>query len=432
MSITQGPLKGIRVIDMTHAHAGPFGTMLLGDLGAEIIKLEPPPGEMMRMGEKKVSLTSYYFTGLNRNKKGLVLDLKGELGRKAFHELVKKSDIVYSNLRAGVPTRQGTDFETLSKINPRIIRCNISGYGETGPCRSYPSFDIIACGHSGILSVSGDPKTNTPVIPGGIALADMMGGIFGTMSVLAALFKRNRDDKGVKIEFNLLNGLMVMQQVLFQNYFLTGNNPPLQGQRHSTTAAYGIFDTKDGHITLAPVKQTDKETLLKLIGLEKLLNDPKFKTREDMIMNRIELNEHIEKALLKRNTDEWVKLFRDENDIPCGPVLNYDQIITDPQVLHNKMFIEMELRGERYKTIGTIFKLSNESELIQGTPDPPPDLDEHTDEILQSLLGYSDETIKAIRAESEAAIPIWKARSSRTDMSEHIDELKQKIKESQE
>ncbi|MDY6934752.1 MAG: CoA transferase [Spirochaetota bacterium] len=420
MPITKGPLNGIRVLDLTQAHAGPFGTMLLGDLGAEIIKLEPPPGELMRMGNPEVTISHYYMIGLNRNKKGLALNLKGELGKKTFYELVKESDIVFSNYRADVPKRQGTDFETLSKINPRIIRCNISGYGDTGPYIGYPAYDIIACGHSGILSVSGEPGEG-PLIPGGIALADMMGGICGTLSILAALVKRNNDGKGMELNVNLLDGLLVMQQVMFQNYFLMGNEPGFQGRRHTVGAGYGIYNTKDGYITLASL---DQDKVLKLIGLEWVIEDPRFKNIIDRLTNKDELDKCFEDALIKKTTDEWLKILRDENDIACGPVLNFEQILKDPQVMENEMIIEMELKGEKYKTIGSLFRFFNKAgeSLIAGDPEPPPDLNEHIDEILKNVLDYSAEQINEVKAENEATMSKIKERQYKIDMA-HEDDL---------
>ncbi|MDY6933561.1 MAG: CoA transferase [Spirochaetota bacterium] len=405
MAITKGPLSGVRIIDMTQAHAGPFGTMLLSDLGAEIIKLESPTGDLIRFGDPKVNIFNYYVLSLNRNKRSISLDLQGKLGKQAFYDLVKISDVVISNFRADVPRRQGSDFVTLKKINPQIIRCNITGYGETGPYTNYPAFDIIACGHSGILSISGDPKTNTPVIPGGIALADMMGGIYAAMSIIASLINRDRDGKGVKADVNLLDSLIFMQKVLFQNYFLGGNAPTLQGGRHIMLPTYGIFETKDGFITLSP--PTGNFEMLELVGLGWMKDDPKYNNVINIFINNKEFTILLEEALRKKTTDEWLKILRDENDIPSGPVLYYSQVVNDPQVIHNDVIKEMEIKGEKYKTIGSIFNIHDS---IEGEPETAPDLGEHTEDILKNLLSYSDDLIKEIMAETEAAIPRMAAR----------------------
>ena len=380
----KGPLTGIRVLDMTQAHAGPFGTMLLGDLGAEIIKIESPLGDLLRLGEKKMSPFLYYTLSLNRNKKSLVLDLSSDEGKKVLYDLVKISDVVISNARAGVPERQGTDFDTLKKINPEIIRCNISGYGETGPYKDYPSYDIIACGQSGILSLSGEPG-RAPVIPGGVAFADMCGGIFGVFSVMAALIQRNNTKKGMKVETNLLDILLLMQQVMFQSYFLSNNPPGPQGNRHIMISPYGVYPTKDGYLTLGP---SDANLVISLVGLEWMLKDEKFAELGNRMANRVEFDQHFEKALLEKTTDEWLKILRDENDIACGPVVTYDKVVNDPQVKHNDMIKEMEVHGEKYKTIGSIFKMG---ENIQGDAEVPADLGQHTEEIIRDLLGYSQE-----------------------------------------
>ncbi len=403
MALKKGPLSGIRIIDMTQAHAGPFGTLLLADLGAEVIKLEPPTGDMLRLGEEKMSTLLYYILALSRNKKSLVLDLGGALGKKAFYDLVKISDVVISNNRADVPQRQGSDFESLKKINPGIIRCNITGYGPDGPYTDFPSYDIIACGASGILSLSGE-QGRAPVIPGGVALADMLGGLMGAFQVLAALVKRGRDNLGMRVEANLLDSLLLFQQVMFQNYFLTGNPPGPQGNRHIMVTPYGIYPTSDGHISMGP---SDTPKVLELVGLGWMNQDDRFKDVMGRITNRAEFDTHLEEALKKETTAHWVKILRDENDIACGPILGYEQVMDDPQVHHNNMMWDMEVNGEAYKTIGSVFKMPGE---LEGTPDPPPDLGQHTREILQGLLKYPDDEISAILKENKDALPRLKKR----------------------
>ncbi|MDY6934552.1 MAG: CoA transferase [Spirochaetota bacterium] len=403
MAITKGPLSGIRVLDLSQADAGPVTTMLLGDLGAEVIKLESPLGDLMRFGDSeiKVDVKNYYMLTLNRNKKSVVLDLKGKLGKEAFNELVKVSDIVFSNFRADVPQRLGIDFDALKKINPNIIQCNLTGFGATGPYTEYPCFDIVACGHSGILSVCGEPG-GSPVVPGGIALADLMSGIYAVLSILAALINKNQDGEGIKVDANMLDSLLFMQKVLFQSYFSSGKVVSFQGRRHHMLPTYGIFKTKDGSMTLGP---TNEDKLIELVGLGWMLEDPKYNNIVSRVVNKEEFTKYFEEALLQKTTEEWVRLFRDENDWASGPVYNYDQVTKDPQVSHNNMIKEMELKGKKYKTIGSVFKMHG---MIEGEPDPPPDLGEQTEEILRDVLGYSGKLINDIKSENE--IGAWRMR----------------------
>ncbi len=403
MTITKGLLSGVRILDLTQALAGPFGTMLLGDLGAEIIKIEPPSGDLLRMGEAKISPSSYYFTSVSRNKKSVILDIQSESGLEAFYDLAKISDVVVSNYRAGVVQRQKTDFETLKKINPGIIRCNLSGYGESGPCSGYPSYDIIACGESGILSLSGEPG-QTPIIPGGIPMADISGGILSAFMILAALFRRDKTGRGIKLEPNLLDSLLLYQQLFIQTYLMTGEEPGLQGKRHRLVFPYGIYTTKGGFMTIGPA---DTDLIIKLVGLEWMFEDSKFKTHEARKTNRQEFETYFEKALLAKTTDQWIELLRDNNDIACGHVKSYEQLSKDPQIIHNNMICEMEINGEKYRTLKSIFRIPDE---FEGTPDQPPDLGENTMEILKDHLQYSDDKIDKILADNKEAMSKGKLR----------------------
>ncbi|MDY6933563.1 MAG: CoA transferase [Spirochaetota bacterium] len=397
MAITRGPLTGIRVLDLTENHSGPFGSMLLGDLGAEIIKIESPLGDCSRQGEPSVSLDNHFFLALNRNKGSIILDIESKLGKRTFHDLVEVSDVIISNSEPALNRNRGLDFDTLERINPKIITCNISGYGESGPYAEYPPFDIIACGHSGLLSLSGEPG-RAPLIPGGISLGEMMGGIFAVMHILSALMNRDKDGMGLKAEVNLFDSLLFMQKAIFQHYFSSGMAPTLQGGRHMMLATYGVFETKDGYLTLGP---SDESKIIEVAGLGWMFEDPKLDSMFNRVINREEFNKHFEEALRSKTTEEWVRILRDENDLASGPVLNYGQVINDPQVQHNNMIWDMQLEsGEKYKTIGSIFKMPNE---IEGRPTPPSDLGRYTEEVLRDKLGYSDEQISEIRQENEAA-----------------------------
>ena len=394
MAITKGPLKGIRIIDLSQNQSGPFGSMLLGDLGAEVIKVEPSQGDAARNGKKELDLEDYCMLGLNRNKKSLVLDITSSHGQKAFFKLVKTSDVVYSNFRPEILKKLGLDFETLKKHNPGVIQCNISGFGKEGPYKNLPDEGLFVSGYTGVLSLSGE-EDKLPVIPGGVALAEMSAGIFATLSILAALIHQNKEKKGIEIDANLFNSLLTMEKIFFQNMFATSVIPGLQGRRHHLMTTYGIFSTKDGYITIGP---SDDIKLTDLVGLEWMKSDPKFDSTFNRMVNKAEFTEHFEKRLLTKSTSEWLKIIRDDNDLAAGPVLNYEQISNDPQIRENQIIKEMELKNKKYKTVGSIFNMPG---VIEGKAESAPDLGQHTEEILKNILDYSDEQIGEILHENK-------------------------------
>ncbi len=404
MSPLRGPLTGVRIVDLSQAHAGPFGTLIMGDLGAEVIKVEPPGGELIHgINEPAIGDHGYYYSTLHRNHKNMVLDLSSPLGRGTFEDLVKISDVVFSNYRAGVMKRQKTDYDSLSKVNPRIIRCNISGYGEEGPYAAYPAYDIIGCGMSGVLSLSGEPG-GVPVRPGGLALGDVAAGLYGTIAVLAGLAHRNNTGKGLQTEVNLMDAVISMEHILMQIYLLTGKVPGLQGGRHVTVSPYGIYRTKDGFITIGP---SDIPKMFELMGVGWLLDDPRFIDGNSRKKNEKEFDKYFGGALMTKTTDEWVRILRDENDVVVGPVLNLEQVANSPQVKHNNMIWEMEADGMKYRTPGCPFHFPG---VTEGNPEPPAHLGQHTEEVLTNLLKYSPEQVKAVEKEAEEALPRIQAR----------------------
>jgi len=268
-----GPLAGIRVLDFSRAISGPYGSMILGDLGAEIIKIETPEGDFSRVSAGPTHKgENFYYLAFNRNKKDIVLDLLTESGKKAFYDLVKVSDIVWNNFRAGSMERLGADYETLRKINPRIIYCSITGYGPSGPAKDRPAFDISILAASGILSVTGEPD-GRPVRPG-IPIADESGGLFAIIGVLAALAERQRTGKGQRIDISLMDACVSLLCYPLSYYFTTGIIPkPLGNSSHLILVPYGVYKTKKGYIALGVCWPR----ITRVIGADCLADDPRFK-----------------------------------------------------------------------------------------------------------------------------------------------------------
>lgn len=388
----RGPLNSVRILDLSQAHAGPYGSQILGDLGAEVIKIEPPRrGDIARALSPNIRGEGYYTLALNRNKKSVALDLYTESGKEAFHDLVGVSDVVFDNFKTGVTKRLGVDFETLKKINPEIISCSITGYGPSGPYKSRSALDDIVQGIAGSMSLLGDADGSPlrPVIP----IADLSGGFFGAMGVVVALYKRQKTGGGVKVEVNLLECTMSLMSNHFQMYFLSGKPPQLQGKRHPA-APLGVFQTRNGYMTLG----ISWPNIAHLLNKSWLLEDPRFATKEKRLANKRELEGIMEEAFLEKDTEEWLGLF-EKNDIMAGPINSLDAVEQDPHVIHNETIINMDhpLCGP-IKAVATPIHIEN---AIYGQHEPPATLGQHTDEVLKSLLGYSDEKMKNLREEGE-------------------------------
>src|SRR5216684_3879960 len=335
-----GPLEGIRVIDLTRVLAGPFATQSLGDLGAEILKIEPPGGgDETRRFPPFIAGESHYFLGINRNKKSLVIDLQQAAGADILRRLVARADILVENYRPGVMDRLGLGYEALAALNPRLIYCAISGFGLTGPLRDKPSFDIVTQALSGALSINGE-RGHLPVKLG-IPLGDMVGGVFGPIAILAALHERTRTGHGRLIDISLHDGLIGMLGYFAQLAFITGEDPGPMGSSHPNIVPYGSFPASDGSIIIAVLSERFWGNLCAALERPDLAVDPRFASPTGRRDHRDELDEAIAEVTRTRTVAEWEKRLQ-EADVPHSPVLGVTAALASPHALAREMVVDVE------------------------------------------------------------------------------------------
>ncbi len=387
------PLKGIRILDLTHFLAGPYGGMLLGDLGAEVIKVEPPNGgDSTRVSPPYFyGHDSAYFWGVNRNKKSVPIDLKSPEGLEVFYQLSARSDVVLDNFRYGVLERLKIDYENLKLHNPQIICCSISAFGSTGPYRDFPSYDLIAQAMGGNMSITGEP--GGPPMLSGIQIGDLMGGLLGVHGILAAIIARHRTGEGQRLEVSLLDSQLYLLTYLAQYYFYSGKIPVPVGSGHQFNVVYRAFKTKDIYIVVTAHIPPFWEKFCHVLKKPEWITDPRFHNRAARFENKDVLDQMVEDILKEKTGDEWIQELRREG-VPTGPVNSLHRILNDPHIYVREMVVEMEgPRGEKVKTIGNPLKM-------EGTPikkfSRPPRLGEHTRQILSEVLGYGDEKIESL------------------------------------
>lgn len=390
-----GPLQGVRVLDFTRVLAGPSAALALADLGAEVLKIEPPgAGDETRTFPPFREGESHYFLSINRGKKSIVVDLKTEAGVALAKDLAAKCDILIENYRPGVMDRLGLGYETLSKINPGLIYCAISGFGMTGPLRDRPSFDIVMQALSGALSVNGEPDAAQPTKLG-IPLGDLVGGINGPIGILAALYERTVTGKGRLIDVSLLDGLIGMLGYLAQLAFFTGEDPQPQGSQHPNLVPYGSFPAKDGAIIVACLMNSFWEKISAACGAPEWAKDPRFDTIEKRRDSRAEVNALVSAFTRPKTVAELVEIFT-EHQVPHAPILGIKAALAQPQAAAREMVVETE-----HAVLGKI-PIVNRSIRFPGARQPvpaaPPALGQHTDEILQGVLGLTREQIDGLRA----------------------------------
>ncbi|MFH1381844.1 MAG: CoA transferase [Chloroflexota bacterium] len=389
-----GPLSGLRVLDFSRAISGPYAAMILGDLGAEVIKIETPEGDFSRVSAGPTHKgENFYYMAFNRNKKDIVLDLLTKSGKEAFYDLVKISDVVLNNFRAGSMARLGVDYETLSRLNPRLIYCSITGYGSSGPAKDRPAYDIAILAASGVLSLTGEPG-GRPVTPG-VPIADEGGALFAVIGILSALAERQRTGNGKKVEISLMDACISLLCYPISYYFVTGLVPQPQGNSgHLILVPYGIYKTRKGYIALGVCWPR----ITRAIGADWLADDPRFQDLQSRQEHRNELNTIIEEHLAKADADDWMEIFKAE-DIAAAKVDNISEVLADPQVQHQKMILDMEHSlGGKIKLAGNPVKTDG---IAEADYTPPPTLNQNEHEILAGLLGYSEAKIKRLRTEEK-------------------------------
>jgi crotonobetainyl-CoA:carnitine CoA-transferase CaiB-like acyl-CoA transferase len=388
-----GPLDGIRVIDLTRVLAGPFCTQGLGDLGAEILKIEPPGlGDDTRHFPPFVAGESHYFLGINRNKKSLVIDLQQRQGADILRRLVADADILVENYRPGVMDRLGLGYAKLAAINQRLIYCAISGFGLSGPLRDKPSFDIVTQALSGALSINGE-RDHMPVKLG-IPLGDMVGGVFGPMAILAALHERNQTGRGRLIDISLHDGLIGMLGYFAQLAFITGEDPGPMGSSHPNIVPYGSFPASDGSIIIAVLSERFWGRLCEALERPDLAADPRFATPTLRRDNRDELDRLIAEVTETRTVAEWEERLH-AADVPHAPVLGVSAALAHPHAAAREMVVEAE-----HPAIGEM-RIVGRPVKFPGSPQrpvtAPPMFGQHTAQVLRDELGYSEAEIDALR-----------------------------------
>lgn len=389
-------LGDIRVLDLTNVLAGPFATLHLALAGAEVIKIENPvDGDLARklgiVTEYNKKLMGTSFLAQNANKKSLTLNMKFEEGKEIFRKLVKTADVVIENFRPGVMARLGFSYEKLCEINPKIIHCAISGFGQTGPDAFKPAYDQIIQGLSGVMAVNGDERLNP--LRAGFPVCDTIGGVNAAFAIMGALYFREKTGEGQFIDVAMLDSIMPYMGWVAANLLIGGQQPALMGNDNFTAAPSGTFVTKDGYINIAANKQEQWHDLCDILGVSELKEDARFKERDTRKKNRKELTPLIEEKLKEKETKYWAEVLNAKG-IPSGEILSLEEALNQPQIKHRETLKTINTPG-----IGEIQLFNLTAKFNKTTAEvetPPPTLGQHTEQLL-SEFGYSDEEMKSFK-----------------------------------
>ena len=389
-----GPLDGLTIVDLTRVLSGPYCTMLLGDMGARVVKVEHPGrGDDTRAwGPPFVGRESAYFLSINRNKESVSLDFKDPDGRRVLDRLIARADVLVENFRPGVLARLGLDYGALAPTHPRLVFCSISGFGQNGPRRDQPGYDAVIQAEGGLMSVTG--AADGPAFRVGVAVTDMVAGLLAVQGILLALFVRERTGRGQHVDISMLDGVISLLSYHASIYLTTGRESCRVGNRHATIAPYDTFAASDGELFLAVGNDDQFQRFCPIAGLDHLLSDDRFATNPLRVANEMALRPLIAPVIQRRTRDEWIRALTAAG-VPCGAVRTVSEALSDPQVAARHMIEDVEhaVLGSM-KVLGTPIKLSDTASRIRSAP---PTLGQHTDAVLKEL-GLSVADIARLRS----------------------------------
>jgi crotonobetainyl-CoA:carnitine CoA-transferase CaiB-like acyl-CoA transferase len=389
--------EGVRVLDLSRMLAGPYGSMLLADLGAEVIKIEDPAGgdPMRVMGPPfldRAGHESAYFLSINRNKKSVVLDLERPEGRAVFLDLCRAADVVWENFRPGVMARLGCAPESLRAANPRLIVCSISAFGQAGPYRDWPAFDLAIQAMGGAMSITGEE--GRPPVRMGLPMGDLAGGMFGALAVAGALLRRAQTGEGTTIDLSLLDCQVSLLTYIAQYYWANGRVPGRVGSGHASVVPYQAFATQDGYLVVAVFAEKFWSGFCRALEHPELEGDPRFDTNGLRVARRAELVQLLEPIFAQRPTGAWLERLQ-KAGVPAAPIQRVDDVLADPQVRLREMVVDLE--HPKLGTVATLGTPIKPAGAPPFRPAPPPSLGEHTDAVLAGLLGYPAARIATLR-----------------------------------
>jgi crotonobetainyl-CoA:carnitine CoA-transferase CaiB-like acyl-CoA transferase len=375
------PLQGIRVLDLSRVLAGPYCTMVLGDLGADVIKVEPPEGDETRAwGPPFAEGESAYYLCVNRNKRGIVINLKTDDGKKVLRDLALQSDVLVENFRPGTLEKFGLDFETLHELNPKLIYCSITGFGQTGSMRDKPGYDFMIQALGGLMSITGEPEGEP--MKTGVAVVDLFAGQNAIIAILAALQTRTLTGKGQRLDISLFDSQLGWLANVASNYLISGNLPKRHGNAHPNIVPYQSFQASDGWFAIAVGNDRQFARLRGVIGYSELEMDPRFLRNSDRVENREILIPLLVSIFKTASVAEWLTKL-DEAEIPCGAINNFEQVFSMPNVKEREMLIKMN-----HPTIGELSLVGSPLKMSDTPVEyrlPPPLMGEHTEEVLREL-----------------------------------------------